>query len=112
MDRSCGWVELVAVTGRGRPAASAARLARVRTLVEDATGPGWVAWMSESDGRWHVWIVAGPDASTAGMVPFFKALGSVVPQACGVLDLPGPRRWVMTRGCVDRVSDQDRTPVG
>ena len=46
------------------------------------------------------------------MLPFFKALGSVAPQACGVLDLPGPRRWVMTRGCVDTAREPDRTAVG
>ena len=112
MDRSCGWVELVGLTCRRRPASSAARLARVRRLVGEATGPGWAAWMAEVDGRWHVWIAAAPGASTLGMLPFFKALGSVAPQACGVLDLPGPRRWVMTRGCVDLARDPDRTPVG
>lgn len=112
MDRSCGWVELVGMTSRRPPAVSAARLARVRRLVEEATGPGWVAWMTEADGRWHVWIVAGSAASTDGMLPFFKALGSVAPQACGVLDLPGPRRWVMTRGCVDTAREPDRTAVG
>jgi hypothetical protein len=45
------------------------------------------------------------------MLPLFKALGSVVPQACGVLDLPDRTRWVMSRGCVDLARDPDRTPV-
>jgi hypothetical protein len=79
--------------------------------VAEATGPGWTAWVGEADGRWHVWITAAPDASPMGMLPFFKAVGSVVPQACGVLDLPGPARWVMTRGCVDLARDPDRTHV-
>jgi hypothetical protein len=112
MDRSFGWVELVGLPCRRHPsAADKSRVARVRRLVDEATGPGWTAWVGEADGRRHVWITAAPGASSAGMLPFFKALGSVVPQACGVLDLPGPTRWVMTRGCVDKARDPDRTPV-
>jgi hypothetical protein len=112
MDRSCGWVELVGVRGRRRTAASAVRLARVRRLVECTTGPGWTAWMAEADDRWHVWIAAEAGGSTDGMLPFFKAVGSAVPRACGVLDLAGRSRWVMTRGSVDLARDPDRTRVG
>jgi hypothetical protein len=116
MDRSCGWVELVDVACRRRgPAGSAARLARVRLLLAEATGPGWTARLGEADGRWHVWI-STRTGGTVGMLPFFKALGSAVPTACGVLDLPVPAgtstRWVMMRGSVDLVRDPDRTQVG
>jgi hypothetical protein len=83
----------------------------VRRLVAEGTGPGWTACVGEADGRWHVWITAEHGASPLGMLPLFKALGSVVPQACGVLDLPDRTRWVMSRGCVDLARDPDRTPV-
>jgi hypothetical protein len=111
MDRACGWVELVGMSCPRRPVASASRLARVRRLLVEARGPGWTARLGEADGRWHVWIAAEPDATTVGMLPFFKALGSVAPRACGVLDQPGGTRWVMAHGSVDLVRDTDRAPT-
>jgi hypothetical protein len=112
MDRSCGWVELVGVCRRRQVTASAVRLARVQRLVESTRGSGWTAWVAEADGRWHVWIAADAGGTTDGMLPFFKALGSLVPRGCGVLDLAGRTRWVMTRGSVDLARDPDRTAVG
>ena len=80
----------------------------------EATGPGWSARLGEADGRWHVWI-STQSGGTVGMLPFFKALGSAVPDACGVLDVPArpaaATRWVMTRGSVDLALDPDRTTV-
>jgi hypothetical protein len=116
MERFCGWVELVGVTCRRRGASgSAARLARVRLLLAEATGPGWCARLDEVDGRWHVWISTWT-GTTVGMLPLFKALGCVVPSACGVLDMPlrpgATTRWVMMRGSVDLIRDANRTQVG
>ena len=111
MSRSCGWVELVGVGCRRRTTVSATRLARVRDLVERADGPHWSAQLRQTDGRWHVWIDAVPGSAPTGLLPFFKALGSLVPAACGVLDLDGAQattRWVMTRGSVDPVHSADQ----
>jgi hypothetical protein len=82
----------------------------VHDLVERTDGPHWSAQLRQADGRWHVWIEAVPGSTPTGLLPFFKALGSLVPAACGVLDLDGSQattRWVMTRGSVDPVHSAD-----
>jgi len=86
-------------------------MSRLRQLVDDGAGPGWTAVLEEADGRWHVWISSAPGGGTVGMLPFFKAVGSLVPAACGVLDLAGPARWVMTGGSVDLARHPEHSSV-
>ncbi len=118
MNRSSGWVELRAPTrcGRRHAAAFDARLARVRELVGRMRCGDAAVELARRDGRWHVWIEAGPRTGGGGLLPFFKAVGSLAPDSCGVLDLVGldehPVRWVMTRGSVNRAWLPDLHPVG
>lgn len=120
MNRSSGWVEVVVPSGRpsGRGQRSRLRrrsLERVAGLVDAARDAGFPAMLAETDGRWHVWIDDMPPGRATGLLPFFKALGSVAPRSCGVLDLVdgtgAPRRWVMREGSVDLVPAPDLRPL-
>ncbi len=120
MNRCSGWVEVVVPCGRpsGRGQRSGLRrrtLARVAGLVDAARDAGFPALLTETDGRWHVWIEDVPPDRTAGLLPLFKALGSVAPRSCGVLDLAGstgaPCGWVMRAGSVDLVPAPDLRPL-
>lgn len=117
MTCSGGWVELMTPGARGRRGLPArdASLRAARQLVAGAQDLGPTVVLRERDGRWHVWIRTRPREGTTGLLPLFKALGSVAHDSCGVLDLVDAGgsavRWVMTRGSVDLAFQPDPYPV-
>ena len=116
MNRSSGWVEVVVTARRGpRRAVRQRTLSRVAAMVQAARDVGCVAVLAETDGRWHVWVDEVPVGRSAGLLPFFKAVGSAAPRSFGVLDIIDdagvPRRWVMRAGSVDPVPQPDLRPL-
>jgi hypothetical protein len=117
MNRSSGWVELIAPgNGRRRRRARTLMLADVRALVPPApshrtmsSAPTVV--LRDVEGRWHLWLESGAAPDARGLLPLFKAVGALAPSSFGVLDLVGPdghiHRWVMTHGSVQLAAQPD-----
>jgi hypothetical protein len=112
MHRWSGWAEIRTYDRCREPAPRVPMriLARVRDLVAAEQAWGAELRLTRSGGRWHVWL-EGPRPGTyaaglaqPGVVPIFKALGSLAPASYGALEVVSATglvtRWTMTRGSV------------
>ena len=94
---------MVSVDRRGRPQSrlSSAAVRRVLPLVRQARVAGLGVAVSESDGRWHLWLEGCADG--VSVLPLLRSVGAGAPASFGVLDLrtpAGTSRWVVHAGSV------------
>ena len=92
-------------------------LAAVRALLLDSDSTAnETADLRGANGAWHVWLAGCHNHHDAAIVELFRAIATTLPGSYGVLytfddeTSAGWDRWVMRRGDVRQVRDEDLSP--
>jgi hypothetical protein len=92
-------------------------LSAVRALLADsASSFNETADLRGANGAWHVWLAGCHNHHDADVVNLFRAIAAALPGSYGVLYAyddeasDGWDRWVMRRGGVHHMADEDLSP--